>query len=154
MHCLLHGGSRHFSRGQFNMFFLSFSCLFFHWREPKSIAKLEGGHGRISLHPGSATVHEQVFGEWVVEMELMDIRVQRGRPGVGVDLAAEDSGLWRQAATFQSYPEGKVSGRNPLHRRSTGKQHPFILTLLDIECHSCHLAMYHILFLNLYTRIS
>ena len=37
--------------GQFDLF-LSISHLFFCWRVPKSIAKLDGGHGRIfPLYP-------------------------------------------------------------------------------------------------------
>src|SRR6218665_3909199 len=31
-----------------NLMFPSISCLFLHWGGPKSIAKLDGGHGRIS----------------------------------------------------------------------------------------------------------
>src|SRR6218665_1060003 len=43
----LSGGSRRSARrGQFNMF-PSISHLFLHWRGPKSIAKLDGEHGRI-----------------------------------------------------------------------------------------------------------
>src|SRR6218665_3937371 len=66
------GGSRHSAKGvtscggfirregsQFSMF-PSVSFLFLHWRGPKSIGKLDGGHGRI-CPPASAAACLRTF---------------------------------------------------------------------------------------------